>query len=62
MKNILDLLLTRRDNLGDKSSYHVFNIDILEANLSGPEPITSFILPALGLKIPGEINILWKFL
>ncbi|MGQ9644132.1 MAG: carboxypeptidase-like regulatory domain-containing protein, partial [Ignavibacterium sp.] len=32
----------KRDNLGDKSSFHVFNIDITEANLSGPEPITSY--------------------
>jgi outer membrane receptor protein involved in Fe transport len=35
----------KRDNLGDKTSYHVFNTDIVEGNLSGPEPITSFILP-----------------
>ncbi|MGE5364749.1 MAG: TonB-dependent receptor [Bacteroidota bacterium] len=46
----------KRDNLGEKTSPHVFNIDILEANLSGPEPITRFLLPALGLQIPGEIS------
>jgi len=51
----------KRDNLGDKSSYHVFNIDIIEGNLSGPEPITSLILPALGLKIPGELTFFGSF-
>ncbi|MBP9121431.1 MAG: carboxypeptidase-like regulatory domain-containing protein, partial [Ignavibacterium sp.] len=51
----------KRDNLGDKSSYHVFNTDILEGNLSGPEPITSFILPALGISIPGELTFFGSF-
>jgi outer membrane receptor protein involved in Fe transport len=51
----------KRDNLGNKESNHVFNIDIIEANLSGPEPITAFILPALGLKIPGEVNFFGSF-
>ena len=51
----------KRDNLGNKDSYHVFNTDILEANLSGPEPITKFILPALGIKIPGEVTFFGSF-
>jgi len=51
----------KRDNLGERTSYHVFNTDVLEANFSGPEPITSFILPALGLKIPGEITFFGNF-
>ncbi|HMN25562.1 MAG TPA: TonB-dependent receptor [Ignavibacteriaceae bacterium] len=51
----------KRDNLGDRTSYHVFNIDIMEGNLSGPEPITTFILPAMGLKIPGEIIFFGSF-
>ena len=51
----------KRDNFGDKSSNHVFNIDILESNLSGPEPITSFLLPAMGLNIPGEVNFFGSF-
>ncbi len=51
----------KRDYLGDKSSYHTFNIDIIEGNFSGPEPITSFILPALGLKIPGELTFFGSF-
>jgi outer membrane receptor protein involved in Fe transport len=46
----------KRDNWGNKTSDHVFNIDIFEANLSGPEPITRMILPALGVKLPGELS------
>ena len=51
----------KKDNLGNKSSYHVFNIDIIDANLSGPEPITSTILPAIGLKIPGDLTFFTSF-
>lgn len=51
----------KRDNLGDKSSYHVFNTDILEFNLSGPEPVTSLILPSLGVQIPGRISFFGNF-
>jgi outer membrane receptor protein involved in Fe transport len=51
----------KKDNLGNKSSNHVFNIDILELNISGPEPITSFLLPAFGLEIPGEVNFFGNF-
>jgi len=51
----------KRDNLGDKSSPYVFNIDILEANLSGPEPITSLLLPAMGVNIPGRVTLFGNF-
>ncbi len=51
----------KRDNFGYRESYHVFNTDILESNLSGPEPITKYLLPALGLKIPGEITFFGNF-
>jgi outer membrane receptor protein involved in Fe transport len=51
----------KRDNFGNRESFHVFNTDILESNLSGPEPITKYILPALGLKIPGEITFFGNF-
>ncbi|MBN1637785.1 MAG: carboxypeptidase-like regulatory domain-containing protein, partial [Ignavibacteriales bacterium] len=51
----------KRDNLGDKESFHVFNIDILESNISGPEPLTSYLLPALGIKIPGKITFFGNF-
>lgn len=47
----------KTDNLASaQDNYNVFNIDIFEISLSGPEPITNFILPALGLEIPGEIS------
>lgn len=51
----------KRDNFGNRTSNHVFNIDIAEANLSGPEPITSNLLPALGLNIPGNISLFGSF-
>jgi outer membrane receptor protein involved in Fe transport len=51
----------KRDNFGEKKSYHIFNTDIVEASLSGPEPLTSFILPELGLDIPGDISLFTSF-
>lgn len=51
----------KRDNFGNRESNHVFNIEIVEANLSGPEPITSFVLPAIGLDLPGEISFFGSF-
>jgi outer membrane receptor protein involved in Fe transport len=51
----------KRDNFGNTNSNNVFNIDILEANFSGPEPFTSVFLPALGLQIPGEISFFGNF-
>ncbi len=51
----------KRDNFGNKSSSHVFNLDVLEANISGPEPFTKYLLPALGLDIPGELSFFGSF-
>lgn len=51
----------KSDNFGDISSNHIFNLEIIEGNLSGPEPLTSLILPALGLDIPGEISFFGSF-
>ena len=51
----------KTDNLGDKSSPHVFNNNILEVDLGGPEPLTSFLLPATGIKIPGKISFFGSF-
>ena len=51
----------KRDNFGDKKSPGVFNLDIFEANFSGPEPFTSLILPALGLQLPGELTFFTNF-
>lgn len=51
----------KRDNFGDRTSPHVFNLDIIEANFSGPEPLTSTILPTLGVYLPGEITFFTNF-
>jgi len=41
--------------LSDRSRFS-FNTDNVEANLSGPEPLTSYVLPALGVKLPGRFT------
>ena len=51
----------KRDNLGNTDSYITFNTDIAEGNFSGPEPITAYLLPYLGLQIPGEIDFFTNF-
>ncbi|HSD64019.1 MAG TPA: TonB-dependent receptor, partial [Ignavibacteriaceae bacterium] len=51
----------KTDNLGNNSSYHVFNINIADANLSGPEPITASLFPAVGIKIPGDLTFFGNF-
>ena len=51
----------KRDNFGNNSSYNVFNVEVLEANLSGPEPLTKYLLPSIGIKIPGEISLFGSF-
>ncbi len=51
----------KTDNFGKTTSPNIFNIDVFEANLSGPEPITSFLLPALGIQIPGNISLFGSF-
>ena len=40
-------------NNNDRSN---FNTDIYDFSLSGPEPITSFLLPIFGADIPGKIS------
>lgn len=52
----------KRDNFGfNKSSRSNFNTDIVESSLSGPEPLTSFLLPAFGIKPPGNISFFGTF-
>ncbi len=52
----------KTDNWGlDKNSKSNFNSDDYEANVSGPEPITSYILPAIGIDIPGQITLFGSF-
>ncbi len=48
----------KRDNLGINSDTRSnWNTDISEASIGGPEPITSFLLPAIGLDLPGRISL-----
>ncbi len=37
------------------------NSDIYELSLSGPEPLTSYVLPSVGIKIPGNISFFGTF-
>jgi len=48
----------KRDHFGklNADSPHNFMTDILEVSLMGPEPLTSYLLPALGLKFPGRLS------
>ena len=45
----------------NNNSISNFNSDDYEANVSGPEPITHYVLPAIGIKIPGEITLFGSF-
>lgn len=51
----------KTDNLGNPNSLHVFNTDISEIDLGGPEPITTYILPKLGIQIPGKLTFFGSF-
>ncbi|HEX2787904.1 MAG TPA: TonB-dependent receptor [Ignavibacteria bacterium] len=52
----------KRDNFGSSvNSGTSFNTDIFEMNLSGPEPISKFLLKSLGVNIPGEITFFGNF-
>jgi outer membrane receptor protein involved in Fe transport len=52
----------KTDHIGNESnSYHVFNQDIAEVDLGGPEPITNSLLPSIGINIPGKITFFGSF-
>jgi len=60
--NINFFISYKRDNFGTgKNSGTSFNTDILEMNLSGPEPITKYLFKALKIKPPGEITLFSSF-
>jgi outer membrane receptor protein involved in Fe transport len=47
----------KRDHFGQSESFaHVFNSDLGEVTLSGPEPITTYAFPMLGLPDIGSIT------
>lgn len=39
------------------NSRHSFNTDITELSLSGPEPISRYILQPMGIDLPGELSV-----
>lgn len=52
----------KRDHLGfNNNARSNFNTDIYEMSLSGPEPISTYIIPALGAKIPGSLSFFGTF-
>lgn len=59
--NYSGYLSYKRDNLGNINSPFVFSIDVVEANIAGPEPLTKFLLPALGINLPGDISLFGSF-
>ncbi|MBA4250641.1 MAG: hypothetical protein C0425_05100 [Chlorobiaceae bacterium] len=59
--NFSGYLSYKTDNIASSSSYHVFNTDVIEANFSGPEPLTQIILPSLGINVPGSITFFSSF-
>jgi hypothetical protein len=47
----------KRDNPGSMTSIsHNFFTDTYEMTLGGPEPISRYLLPALGINLPGDIT------
>jgi outer membrane receptor protein involved in Fe transport len=47
----------KTDHYGlNNNSRSNWNTDIYDVNLSGPEPLTSSVLPALGVQIPGQVS------
>ena len=52
----------KRDDFGfNRDSRSNWNTDIREASLSGPEPITGALLPALGMHVPGKLSVFGNF-
>jgi len=52
----------KRDHFGfNNTSRSNFNTDIYEVSLSGPEPITNYIVPFFGQKIPGNVSFFGTF-
>jgi len=52
----------KSDNLGlFRESKWSFNTDICEMNIGGKEPVTSNLLPAIGIKLPGKFYFFFNF-
>ena len=47
----------KTDHYGiNKDSRTNWNTDIYDFNVSGPEPLTTYLLPALGIEVPGTVS------
>ncbi len=51
----------KTDDIGNPSSPHIFNNKIFEFDLGGPEPITTTVLPKIGVNIPGKLYFFGSF-
>lgn len=52
----------KRDHFGfNNNNRSNFNTDIFEASLSGPEPLTTYLLPSMGITIPGSVGFFGTF-
>ncbi len=61
-KNYSGGMSYKRDHFGfNEDSRANQNSDIFDLSLSGPEPIMSYLMPALGLKLPGDFSFFGTF-
>jgi outer membrane receptor protein involved in Fe transport len=61
-KNYSGSIGTKSDHFWfNKNSLTNANTSVYEFNLSGPEPITTFLLPMAGLTIPGTVSFFTNF-
>ncbi len=51
----------KSDHPGQPNSSGNWNTDIVNVTFGGPEPLTSSVLPALGLQIPGQMSFFGTF-
>lgn len=45
----------------NKNSRSNWNTDIFDASLSGPEPLTTYVLPSFGVDVPGRMSFFGTF-
>ncbi len=52
----------KRDNLGyNRDERSNWNTDITEGSIGGPEPLSTYLLPAMGIGISGKISLFGNF-
>lgn len=52
----------KRDHFGfNQNSLSNANTDIFDLSLSGPEPLTTYLLPSIGVPIPGSVSFFGTF-